>query len=106
LAPQDSIYWATLGVAQYRAGDWKAAVAALEKSNALLGDEALGFNTFFLAMAHWQLGAKEEARKWYDRAVAWMEKKEPKNEELRRFRAEAEKLMGITTRPKDTRPDK
>ena len=46
-------------------------------------------------MANWQLGKKEEARKWYDKAVEWMEKNQPKNEELRRFRAEAAELLRI-----------
>ena len=48
---------------------------------------------FFLAMAHWQLGNKPEARKWYGRALQWMEKNEPKSEELRRFRIAAEQLL-------------
>src|SRR5262249_19838876 len=58
----------TLGVAQYRAGDWKAAIMALEKSMELRkgGDS---FNWFFLAMAHWQLGETNKARACYDRAV-------------------------------------
>jgi hypothetical protein len=30
---------------------------------------------FFLAMAHRQLGEKDQARLWYDRAVQWMDKK-------------------------------
>jgi hypothetical protein len=46
-------------------------------------------------MAHWQLDQEEEARKWYDEAVAWMDKNRPQNEELRRFRAEAAELLGI-----------
>ena len=55
-----------------------------------------------MAMAHSQLGDKEQARKWYDRAVAWMEKNDPKNEELARFRVEAEDLLKIAkaTKPK------
>src|SRR5262249_47445153 len=32
LAPKVGMYWNTLGVAHYRAGDWKAAVAALDKA--------------------------------------------------------------------------
>jgi len=47
---------------------------------------------FFLAMTRWQLGDKQEARKWYDKAVQWMEKNQPKDEELIRFRAEAEEF--------------
>src|SRR5262249_31177224 len=87
LTPKDGNHWNTLGVAHYRAGDWKAAIAALEKSMELRkgGDS---FDWFFLAMAHWQLGKKEESRKWNDKAVAWMEKNNPKDEELVRFRAE------------------
>jgi hypothetical protein len=46
-------------------------------------------------MVRWQQGEQEEARKWYGQAVAWMDKKKPENEELRRFRAEAAKLLGV-----------
>jgi tetratricopeptide (TPR) repeat protein len=85
----------TLGIAHYRAGDWKAAVEVLEKSRALRkGGDA--FDWFFLAMAHDRLAHKDEARRWYDRAVEWTKKNAPQNEELGRFRAEAEQLLGIT----------
>jgi hypothetical protein len=46
-------------------------------------------------MACWRLGKKEEARKWYDQAVRWMDKNLPNNAELRLFRAEAEELLGV-----------
>jgi tetratricopeptide (TPR) repeat protein len=94
LTPKDGNPWNTLGVAQCRAGDWKAALASLEKSMELrhAGDS---FDWFFLAMAHWQLDDKVQARTWYDRAVLWMQKHQPRNEELRRFRAETEKLLQI-----------
>jgi eukaryotic-like serine/threonine-protein kinase len=95
LAPKAGTLWNTLGVAHYRARDWKAATAALEKSKELLGDTELSFNAFFLAMAHWQLGNQDEARKWYDKAVQWMEKNKPQDEELRRLRAEAAELLTI-----------
>jgi WD40 repeat protein len=95
LAPQEGGHWNTLGIAQYRAGDWKAAITALEKSMELLSGQQESFNTFFLAMAHWQLGDKDEARRWYDQAVEWTDKHQPKNEDLRRFRAEAAELMGL-----------
>ncbi len=93
--PQDRNSWNTLGVAHYRAGEWKAGIAALKKSMDLRkgGDS---FDWFFLAMAHWQLGDKEQARKWYVQAVQWMEKNKPKDEELGRFRAEAAALLGVT----------
>ena len=99
LAPKVGAYWNTLGAAQYRAADWKASVSALEKSRELRngGDS---FDWFVLAMAHWQLGDKEQARKWYDQAVQWMEKNRPQDEELRRFRAEAAALLGLPVPPK------
>lgn len=94
LAPNDGICWNTLGVAQYRMQDWKAAISALEKSLELLPSHK-SFNWFFLAMAHWQLGNKVEARKYYDQAVEWMDKYMPQDEELIRFRAEASELMKL-----------
>jgi superkiller protein 3 len=95
LAPQDGAILNTLGVAQYRAGEWTLAIEALEKSMELRsgGD---GNDWFWLAMAHWQLDHKDDASKWFDKAVDWMDKNAPQNEELLRFRAEAEKLLGVT----------
>jgi WD40 repeat protein/serine/threonine protein kinase/tetratricopeptide (TPR) repeat protein len=94
LKRQEGNYWNTLGVAHYRAGSWKEAVAILEKSMELRkgGD---GFDWFFLAMAHWKLGEKDKAREWYDRAVQWMDKNQPTNDELRRFRTEASELLEL-----------
>jgi tetratricopeptide (TPR) repeat protein len=92
LQPKAGPYWNTLGVAHYRAGSPKEAVAALKKSMRLRkgGDTS---DWFFLAMAHWQLGDEDRARKWYDRAVQQMDKDAPRNEELRRIRAEAAEVM-------------
>ena len=53
--------WNTLGIAHYRAGEWGAALAALEKSVALRNGGDCG-DQFFLAMTHWQLGEKDQAR--------------------------------------------
>jgi serine/threonine protein kinase/tetratricopeptide (TPR) repeat protein len=98
LAPSEGtfwlVFWNTLGVSQYRNGDWKEAIEALMKSVQICkGGDSNDF--FFLAMAHWQLNEKDKARAWYDRAVAWMDKHDPKNEELKRFRAEAAALLGL-----------
>jgi tetratricopeptide (TPR) repeat protein len=94
LAPNQGDHWNTLGVALYRAGDWKGAIEALTKSMEL-GNGGDGNDWFFLAMAHWRLGDKPRARSWYDKAVPWMEKNQPKNEELIRFRSEAAALLGV-----------
>ena len=50
---------------------------------------------FFLAMAHWQLDQKDQAREWYAKAVEWMNQNQPDDEEFTRFRAEAAALLGI-----------
>jgi tetratricopeptide (TPR) repeat protein len=92
--PQSAMAWNALGVAQYRAGNWNAAIAALEKSEALEPDKHTAFSAFFLAMSHWQLGHPDVARAWNDKAVAWMEKNEPKNQMLICFRTEAAALLG------------
>jgi tetratricopeptide (TPR) repeat protein len=88
--------WKTLGVALYRADEWKAAIEALRKSMEL-GNGGGRFDWFLLAMAHWQLGQKDEARTWYDTAATGMEKDNLVGErgELIRFRAEAAALLGV-----------
>jgi serine/threonine protein kinase len=94
VAPQSGRHWVTLGVAQFRAGQSKDAIASLQKSMEILagGDSR---SWFILAMAHGQLGNKADARKWYDRAVKWMEENQASDEQLRRYRAEAAELLGV-----------
>ncbi len=101
--PRDPNYWNTLGVAHYRAGDWKNALAALQKS-VEIGKGGNCSDWFFLAMTHWQLGDKDEAHKWFDQAVASMEKNEAGNEQLRGFRTEAEQLLKTTNKKPATKP--
>ena len=95
-SPTEWSFLQTLGVARYRNRDWIGAIADLEKSmsqgQAEDSDKAL-FG-FFLAMAQWQLGAKDKAREWYDKSVQWMAKSKKDDAELKRFRAEAAALLG------------
>jgi tetratricopeptide (TPR) repeat protein len=94
LGLDQATFWRTLGVAQYRAGTWRDAVQALEKARQLRpgGDGLAGF---FLAMAQWQQGDKDQARQQFDEAAAWMDKNHPKDEEHLRFRAEAAELLKV-----------
>jgi tetratricopeptide (TPR) repeat protein len=94
LDPDEGDYWNTMGVAQYRAGDWPGAIQALEHAIALHGRTS--HNEFFLAMAHRQLGDKEKARQRYHQAMQWMQQNKSHDEELRRFRAEAAALLKIS----------
>jgi tetratricopeptide (TPR) repeat protein len=97
----------SLGLAHYRNGDYKAAIAALERSMELRkGGVRRG--GFFLAMSHWQLGNKDEARRCYEKEVEKMgEPAGPGNttsdEELNRIRAEAAELLGVNEK-KETEP--
>lgn len=103
-APNDGNHWNTLGVAQYRNGNWQEAIDALNKSLELRGG-GTSMDWFFLAMAYWQQGNKEQARTWYDKAVEWMEKNKSYKEELNRFRREAEELMQIADEKPATKSD-
>jgi hypothetical protein len=91
----------TLGVASYRAADFPAAVTELEKAIEFWvnSDPRNSCNyAMFLAMAHWQLDHKSEARHWYNQAIQWIEKHhlDSTNDELGRFRIEAEELLGLS----------
>jgi hypothetical protein len=98
ISPDDWFAVNTLGIAYYRVHDWQASIEALERSiKRRNGGDA--FDWFFMAMAHRQLGNKDEARKSYDKAVAWMEKNQPDNVDLRDFRVEAAQLLGLAEPP-------
>jgi serine/threonine protein kinase len=100
----------TLGVALHRAGDWAAAASALEESMARngAGDPR---DWLFLAIVRQRQGHAVAARRWFERAVGWMDQNRTaaRNPELCRFRAEAEEVLGrepVITRtdPRDARP--
>jgi hypothetical protein len=76
-------------------------VKALEKSSAL--DSGGAARTwFFLAMSDWQKGEKDQARRWYEKAVAWTAKDRAQDAELLRFRSEAAALLGVIDHPAPT----
>jgi Flp pilus assembly protein TadD len=104
LAPKDADCWNTLGVAHYRAGSWNDAVIALQKYREVRTSDAEWGNPFFLAMAQWQLGNKDEARRWYNQAIDWMDHHAPTSESLIGFRSEAAQLLGIPLTPSATTP--
>jgi superkiller protein 3 len=101
--PANVLFFNTLGTVYYRNGDWKAAIAALEKSmelgegkdltNAEAHDHHV--NRLFLAMSQWQLGNRDEARRSYDQAIQKMDERATTNRELAGFRVEAAELLGV-----------
>jgi WD40 repeat protein/tetratricopeptide (TPR) repeat protein len=90
-------YLNTLGVVQYRNGQYREAITTLEKSRAVGRGRYDGFDLYFLAMAQARLGEAERARAAYAGAVAWAERQKalPADQaaELAEFRAEAEGVL-------------
>jgi tetratricopeptide (TPR) repeat protein len=103
LAANNAWFRHTLGVAHYRAGNWKAALDVLGQ-NLDLRDGGDSYDWFFLAMASWNLGERERARRWYAAARLRMDRQGPGDEELRRFRAEAAALLGVPEWPAQDGP--
>jgi len=100
LVPNNAVFWNTLGTAHYRAGNWKAAVLALEKSRQLnvhYGKDSVIL--FFLSMAHGRLNEKERARTFYDQAAQWRMGIGSTEEELRSLCAEAAALLALEVPP-------
>ncbi|MHC4672060.1 MAG: protein kinase domain-containing protein [Planctomycetota bacterium] len=94
LEPENGEHWHALGTAYYRLGDWQAAVDAQEKCFGLQGPHAWGM--FYLAMAHWQLGDKDQARAWHEKGLKQkVNVRSYNNAVLYRLEIEAAKLLGI-----------
>ncbi len=99
LDPAHSLALNTLGVAYYRKGKWLKSIEKLNESLAASNGTSGSSDYFFLAMANWQLGEKQEARDWLDQAKVWMNDNSPQNDELLRFRNEAEALIRAESPP-------
>jgi tetratricopeptide (TPR) repeat protein len=91
--PQQASVWHALGVAHYRNGHFPSAIEAFEKARTLQSDWV--DNSFYLAMSHWQLGRKVEARQWFDKGVISMEKQTTNDFVTRYNRVEATFLLGL-----------
>jgi WD40 repeat protein len=97
LAPNDGKCLTTLGIAQYRAGEYARASNMLRRSRSLNvrgpgGDQPS--DVAFLAMCHQQLGQPEQARKLLAELRALCQKAAwAKNEEAQAFLREAEAII-------------
>jgi serine/threonine-protein kinase len=77
LSRYDKVFWCLTEQAAllYRAGRYKEAVPLLQ--NSLAAEPRPGaavLNWLWLAMAYQQLGEKAEARRWLNKATAWLDK--------------------------------
>lgn len=103
LSPRDANILNSLGVACYRAKDYKGTLSALDQAIRVRGrGEAADW--FFQAMAHWQLNEREAARRDFQKAVEWMRSNAAADAELLHFRAEAELLLQIPAAPQPLPP--
>ena len=82
-------------ITPHSAADRPAAIESLNTAAPLVFSNQFGYEALFRAMAEWQLGAREQAIKWYDRGAEWIEQNLPYDEELNRFRAEAALLLQL-----------
>jgi serine/threonine protein kinase len=90
--------WRSLGMACYRSGDWQSANASLRRAMDLDGGGNAA-DWFLMAAVEHHQGNDEDARRWYDRAVAWL-KQAPTpldlgRPELLRSREEAIRALGL-----------
>ena len=69
--PDQFVYWNTLGVAHYRAGEWSSAIDAINTS-IKLNKGGTAIDWLLLACTNYQQGNIAEARRLYDRAVELM----------------------------------
>jgi tetratricopeptide (TPR) repeat protein len=102
--PKVGAFWCTLGVAHYRAGQWRAAVQTLEKARSMLAGPNRCVGTFALAMAQWQAGQHEQARRCYDQAARDAAALTPASRLVQDFRAEAGALLGLPISPSPKSP--
>jgi eukaryotic-like serine/threonine-protein kinase len=103
LEPTHAVPRFLLGIGHYRIGEWKGAIADLEKAIDLLGDRTrVGSSAsleaqacFFIAMAHWRMGEKEIAREWFAKAEKGKDTWTANDNFLKRCRAEAVTVLGL-----------
>ena len=93
LAPKEGNFHSTLALAEHRIGHWAESIAAAERSIALRNGVDAS-NWFFLCLALWQRSEKDRSRSYFDQAVSWARKNDPKNAELLQFWREAAELLG------------
>ena len=90
----------------YRNGEWKAATAALNRaveSRREAPERHTHDEYFWLAMAHWKLGDKEQARACYDKGAEYFWQYGSRDPVRARVHAEAAELLSV---PGTNRKDK
>ncbi len=108
--PDNRFYRNTLGITYYRLGRNEEAIETLQEAvDRLGGGVPAAEELFFLAMAEWQRGSRDQARQLYNQAVEWMGHNKPLaiwTDQLMTYRYEAAQLMGIPGAPRPAEKDR
>jgi serine/threonine protein kinase/WD40 repeat protein len=103
LEPRSLLYQSTLGAAYYRAGQFKEAVATLQKNTHDSADNYLPFDLYFLAMSWHALKDEAKARlyyEWAERSTQMQPDADPRERaQWQRLRTEAAAMFGIADPP-------
>jgi serine/threonine protein kinase/tetratricopeptide (TPR) repeat protein len=65
LGSRDRFHWKWLAIAEYRAGEWDAAIRANERCIELQGNDGYAFMWTVMATAHARRGNMDQARRWW-----------------------------------------
>jgi tetratricopeptide (TPR) repeat protein len=103
LRPKDPGDRKVLALAEYRNGDWAAALKALEKGLELRGNDGYVYDWTLLTLIHARRGDMEEAREWFAKVQPQFEKGEMADTPRVLF-DEAAALMGFGLSPDETKP--
>jgi eukaryotic-like serine/threonine-protein kinase len=98
-SPNVDWVWNTLGLAEYRAGHMDEAIEALNRAVQSDGDTD-PTNFFFLAMAHWRRGDKEEGQRFLQKGADLARNRMVNHPEWRMFWVEAAAVLGETGPPR------
>jgi serine/threonine protein kinase/WD40 repeat protein/tetratricopeptide (TPR) repeat protein len=101
LEPANAWAWSVLGRAYYRTGDWRLSIEAFEKSSVLdpPTERVQASTWFYRAMAHAQLGDKQEAIECFANAVQLAEQRPPSYQGLAPIEVEARLVLSLYTTP-------
>ncbi len=92
--PAEARYWRTLGLAHYRAGDWRQSVQSLTTSLAKARpDEDQAATMFCLSMACRRLGQYAESQSWFKKGAKLAAAEKTEDPQTKRLEAEAAALL-------------
>jgi tetratricopeptide (TPR) repeat protein len=93
--PEKHNYWNTLGLSHLGLRHWDQAIVALNKSARLRAGGANSYDWFPLAVALWNAGQMDEARRAYHDGLDWMRKNKPDEKYLIRLHETAATTLGV-----------